>query len=78
MSALYEKIYNGIDEYKENVSIKVQKREKFESIHTNKILVVGLGQLGLPVAKYAHERGFDVYGYDIRQKQLNVQKKQQE
>jgi UDP-N-acetyl-D-mannosaminuronate dehydrogenase len=32
----------------------------------NKILIIGLGQLGLPVAKYVKEKGFeDVYGYDI-------------
>ena len=32
----------------------------------NKVLIVGLGQLGLPVAKYVKDRGFDnVYGYDI-------------
>lgn len=31
----------------------------------NKVVVVGLGQLGLPVAKYVKERGFDTYGYDI-------------
>ncbi len=31
----------------------------------NRILVIGLGQLGLPVAKYVKERGFDAYGYDI-------------
>jgi UDP-N-acetyl-D-mannosaminuronic acid dehydrogenase len=30
----------------------------------NKILLVGLGQLGLPVIKYVKERGFDIYGYD--------------
>lgn len=30
-----------------------------------KVLVVGLGQLSLPVAKYIRERGFDTYGYDI-------------
>jgi UDP-N-acetyl-D-mannosaminuronic acid dehydrogenase len=30
-----------------------------------KVLIVGLGQLGLPVAKYVKERGFDTYGYDI-------------
>ena len=30
-----------------------------------KVLVVGLGQLGLPVAKYLVDRGFDTYGYDI-------------
>src|ERR671930_1621842 len=32
----------------------------------NKILIIGLGQLGLPVAKYVKEQGFeDVSGYDI-------------
>jgi UDP-N-acetyl-D-mannosaminuronate dehydrogenase len=30
-----------------------------------KILVIGLGQLGLPVAKYVKDRGFDVYGYEM-------------
>ena len=30
-----------------------------------KVLIIGLGQLGLPVAKYVKERGFDTYGYDI-------------
>ena len=36
----------------------------------NKVLVVGLGQLGLPVAKYVKERGFDTYGYDISAKAM--------
>ena len=36
----------------------------------NKVLVIGLGQLGLPVAKYVKDRGFDVYGYDISTKAL--------
>jgi UDP-N-acetyl-D-mannosaminuronate dehydrogenase len=31
----------------------------------NKVMIIGLGQLGLPVAKYVKERGFDTYGYDI-------------
>jgi len=35
-----------------------------------KVLVVGLGQLGLPVAKYVKERGFDTYGYDISAKAM--------
>jgi UDP-N-acetyl-D-mannosaminuronic acid dehydrogenase len=30
-----------------------------------KVLVIGLGQLGLPVAKYVKERGFETFGYDI-------------
>jgi UDP-N-acetyl-D-mannosaminuronic acid dehydrogenase len=39
-------------------------------ISFNKILVIGLGQLGLPVAKYVKGRGFDVYGYDISPKAI--------
>jgi UDP-N-acetyl-D-mannosaminuronic acid dehydrogenase len=31
----------------------------------DKILIIGLGQLGLSVARYVKERGFDTYGYDI-------------
>jgi UDP-N-acetyl-D-mannosaminuronic acid dehydrogenase len=31
----------------------------------NKVVVIGLGQLGLPVAKYIKEKGFEVFGYDI-------------
>jgi UDP-N-acetyl-D-mannosaminuronate dehydrogenase len=34
--------------------------------------VIGLGQLGLPVAKYVKERGFDTYGYDINEKTMEV------
>jgi UDP-N-acetyl-D-mannosaminuronic acid dehydrogenase len=70
MSTVYEKTYNGMTECVENVSIKTRKLEKFEAIHANKILVVGLGQLGLPVAKYVHERGLDVYGYDVSSKAM--------
>jgi UDP-N-acetyl-D-mannosaminuronic acid dehydrogenase len=36
----------------------------------NKILVIGLGQLGLPVAQYVKGKGFDVYGYDISPKAI--------
>jgi UDP-N-acetyl-D-mannosaminuronate dehydrogenase len=31
----------------------------------NKVLIIGLGQLGLPVARYLSEKGFDTYGYDL-------------
>jgi 3-hydroxyisobutyrate dehydrogenase-like beta-hydroxyacid dehydrogenase len=31
----------------------------------SKVLIIGLGQLGLASAKYVKERGFDTYGYDI-------------
>src|ERR671931_2669373 len=41
----------------------------------NKVLVIGLGQLGLPVAKYVKERGFDTYGYDISIKAMEYAKK---
>ena len=36
----------------------------------NKVVVIGLGQLGLPVAKYVKEHGFDTFGYDINQKAM--------
>src|SRR5919108_1726052 len=38
----------------------------------NKVLIVGLGQLGLPVARYVKERGFEVYGYDVNPKAMDV------
>ena len=39
------------------------------------ILVIVLGQLGLLVAKYVKERGFDTYGYDISIKAIDRTKK---
>src|SRR5215217_4259046 len=36
----------------------------------NKVVVIGLGQLGLPVAKYVKEKGYDAYGYDINEKAM--------
>jgi UDP-N-acetyl-D-mannosaminuronic acid dehydrogenase len=47
-----------------------EKVQNYAWMSFNKILVIGLGQLGLPVAKYVKERGFDVYGYDISTKAL--------
>jgi UDP-N-acetyl-D-mannosaminuronate dehydrogenase len=41
----------------------------------SKILIVGLGRVGLPVAKYVKKRGFDVYGYDIDPKMMNKAEK---
>jgi UDP-N-acetyl-D-mannosaminuronic acid dehydrogenase len=45
---------------------------QYPSIQLNKVLVIGLGQLGLPVAAYIKQRGgFDVYGYDISSKAMD-------
>jgi UDP-N-acetyl-D-mannosaminuronic acid dehydrogenase len=49
---------------------RVSQSDSDSTISFNKILVIGLGQLGLPVAKYVKDRGFDVYGYDISTKAL--------
>lgn len=38
----------------------------------NKVVVIGLGQLGLPVAKYVKEKGFDTFGYDINSKTMDI------
>jgi len=43
-------------------------------IQFNKVLVVGLGQLGLPVARYVKKRGFDTYGYDVSAKAVEIAK----
>lgn len=40
------------------------------NIRISRVLIIGLGQLGLPVAKYVKERGFDTYGYDIEEKAI--------
>jgi UDP-N-acetyl-D-mannosaminuronic acid dehydrogenase len=37
-----------------------------------KVLVIGLGQLGLPVAKYIKEKGFDTYGFDINSRTMEA------
>ena len=49
---------------------KIARSSTSNSLHFEKVLIVGLGQLGLPVAKYVKERGFDVYGYDISTKAM--------
>src|SRR5215208_6615550 len=59
---------------------KIINTESYESCETlqqevtqlNRVLVIGLGQLGLPVARYIKQRGgFDVYGYDISSKAMD-------
>lgn len=59
------------------VETKVINTESYETLQQevmglNKVLVIGLGQLGLPVAAYIKQRGgFDVYGYDISSKAMD-------
>src|SRR5215831_8081368 len=60
-----EKIHNN----NENVLVDHYSRASWSK---EKVLVIGLGQLGLPVAKYVKDRGgFDVYGYDISTKAID-------
>src|SRR5215469_18974767 len=40
-------------------------------IMTLKVLIIGLGQLGLAAAKYVKE-GFDTYGYDINTAAMEI------
>ena len=58
--------------------IQTTNREQYDNnspYQFNKVLVVGLGQLGLPVARYVKERGFDTYGYDINPKAVEMAQK---
>jgi UDP-N-acetyl-D-mannosaminuronate dehydrogenase len=57
-----------------NIKVKA-KKGWFQLMHCNKVLVIGLGQLGLPVAKYVKERGFDTYGYDTSPKAVEIAEK---
>jgi UDP-N-acetyl-D-mannosaminuronic acid dehydrogenase len=41
-------------------------------VNHNRILIAGLGQIGLPVAKYVKDRGFDVYGFDINENAIEA------
>ena len=41
-------------------------------IMTLKVLIIGLGQLGLAAAKYVKERGFDTYGHDINTAAMEI------
>jgi UDP-N-acetyl-D-mannosaminuronic acid dehydrogenase len=47
-------------------------RNTFTQVEYDKVVVIGLGQLGLPVAKYIKEKGFDAYGYDINEKAMQI------
>src|SRR6476659_2834133 len=38
----------------------------------SKVVVIGLGQLGLTVEKYIKEKVFDTFGYDINQKTMEI------
>jgi UDP-N-acetyl-D-mannosaminuronic acid dehydrogenase len=51
---------------------KMQSADQQTQVEFNKVLVVGLGQIGLPVAKYVKEKGYDAYGFDISSKAMNI------
>ena len=73
LSLLLEK---GLIEYTEGERLYRTTPKGVDFLHHSefprpKVLVVGLGQLGLPVARYVKEKGFDdVYGYDISPKAM--------
>ncbi|MFY9797642.1 MAG: hypothetical protein WB988_16180, partial [Candidatus Nitrosopolaris sp.] len=49
--------------------------EVADLILTLKVLIIGLGQLGLAAAKYVKERAFDTYGYDINTEAMEIAQK---
>ena len=54
-----------------------RSQNKFSSIDQiatkfKKVLVIGMGQLGLPVAKYVLSRGIETYVSTLTYKQWNV------
>ena len=59
------------------MSIKASAKEKYgeDSLKDKKILVQGLGNVGLNVSKYCQEEGAKVYGCDINEKSIEEAKK---
>jgi UDP-N-acetyl-D-mannosaminuronic acid dehydrogenase len=58
------------------VGYLIKEKHMIQSnLKPNKVLVIGLGQLGLPVAKYVKARGFDTYGYDINSQAMEYAEK---
>jgi UDP-N-acetyl-D-mannosaminuronic acid dehydrogenase len=71
-----ERNSNSVPGFSANMQSAVKTRQRRHSpSHFNKVLVVGLGQLGLPVAKYIKERGYDAYGYDINSTAMHIAEK---
>ncbi|MBV9178991.1 MAG: hypothetical protein JO327_06215 [Nitrososphaeraceae archaeon] len=56
------------------VKVQVTNQDPYTTnfLQFKKVLVIGLGQLGLPVVK---QRGFDTYGYDISPKAVKLARK---
>ena len=69
----------GVTDGAQTTAAKIQttNQEQYDNNppQFNKVLVIGLGQLGLPVAKYVKDRGFDTYGYDISPKAVEMAQK---
>jgi UDP-N-acetyl-D-mannosaminuronic acid dehydrogenase len=54
----------------QSTSVRLEEQQKVQN-KFDKVIIIGLGQLGLPVAKYVREKGFDTYGYDISANAMN-------
>src|SRR6185436_2070389 len=55
-------------------SLLINEKSLRDTFH--KVVVIGLGQLGLPVAKYVKEKGFDTFGYDNNELAMDNAEKQ--
>ncbi len=52
---------------KNSATLKKEKTVGDMHVTKTKVCIVGLGQIGFPVAQYALTRGLEVYGFDISQ-----------
>jgi UDP-N-acetyl-D-mannosaminuronic acid dehydrogenase len=65
----------GVTDGAQTTAAKIQTTNQEQYDNNSQVLVIGLGQLGLPVAKYVKERGFDTYGYDISPRAVEMAQK---
>jgi len=51
---------------------KINVKGSFNLKQFDKVLIIGLGKLGLPIARYVKEKGFDTYGLDSNPKAVEM------
>jgi len=51
---------------------KINVKGSFNLKQFDKVLIIGLGKLDLPIARYVKEKGFDTYGLDSNPKAVEM------
>ena len=65
--------YTIVNPYKEGLSLSLENYIKLRKIFKmKKISIIGLGYVGLPLALLAAEKGYEVYGIDVKKDRVDM------